>query len=138
MGADVLRFWAASTEYTKDVSIGSSSISRAAESLRKVRSTMRFLLANMASTPHNSASELSLVSITHFSADSQVDRCVLNELSRTEGSVLDSYDSYAFNKGDTASEDTADASAPKPYELHFLDPVHILFRYHQRQPILQS
>lgn len=45
-GADVLRLWAASVDYTRDVSMGPSAITHAAESLRKMRSALRFVLAN--------------------------------------------------------------------------------------------
>lgn len=45
-GADTLRTWAASVDYTRDVSIGPSAIKHASETLRKIRSAMRFLLAN--------------------------------------------------------------------------------------------
>lgn len=45
-GADVLRLWAASVDYTSDASIGPSSISHVNELLRRLRNTTRFLLAN--------------------------------------------------------------------------------------------
>lgn len=45
-GADVLRLWTASVDYTGDCAIGPSSIAQAAEVLRKFRSVTRFLLAN--------------------------------------------------------------------------------------------
>lgn len=44
-GADVLRLWAASVDYSRDVSMGPSAISHAAEALRKIRSSLRFMLA---------------------------------------------------------------------------------------------
>ena len=46
LGADTLRLWAASVDYTRDVSIGPSALTHASETLRKVRSATRFLLAN--------------------------------------------------------------------------------------------
>jgi isoleucyl-tRNA synthetase len=63
-GSDTLRVWAAGTDYTRDASIGPSSISHAAELLRKLRSTLRFMLANTANAtplPLDRA-ELTLVS----------------------------------------------------------------------------
>lgn len=45
-GADVLRMWAATSVYTTDVHLSNSIISNAAEGLRKIRNTMRFMLAN--------------------------------------------------------------------------------------------
>ena len=46
-GADVLRLWAATVEYWKDVSIGPTVITQVAESLRKLRNSARFCLANI-------------------------------------------------------------------------------------------
>ena len=45
-GADVLRLWAATVEYWKDMSIGPTVIGQVAESLRKLRNSARFCLAN--------------------------------------------------------------------------------------------
>ena len=47
-GVDVLRLWAASVDYTKDISVGHTSLAQVAESLRKLRNTVRFILGNLA------------------------------------------------------------------------------------------
>ncbi|KAK8858784.1 isoleucine-tRNA ligase [Kwoniella newhampshirensis] len=64
-GADILRLWAASVDYTNDSSIGPSSISHASEAIRKLRSTTRFLLANTADSqlqsPRDAPLRLSLL-----------------------------------------------------------------------------
>ena len=46
-GADVLRLWAASSDYTRDVVIGPTVIAKASEQLRKIRNTARFILGNV-------------------------------------------------------------------------------------------
>ncbi len=46
-GADVLRLWAANSEYSNDVTIGDNIIKQNVEIYRKVRNTLRFLLANL-------------------------------------------------------------------------------------------
>lgn len=46
-GADVLRLWVATVEYWKDVSIGPTVITQVAETLRKLRNSVRFCLANI-------------------------------------------------------------------------------------------
>ena len=46
-GADILRLWAATVEYWKDMSIGTTVIAQVAESLRKLRNSARFCLANL-------------------------------------------------------------------------------------------
>ncbi|KAI9908649.1 hypothetical protein PsorP6_004048 [Peronosclerospora sorghi] len=40
-GANVLRFWVATTDYTSDVSIGPSVVGKASDALRKVRNTLQ-------------------------------------------------------------------------------------------------
>jgi isoleucyl-tRNA synthetase len=48
MGAEILRLWAASTDYSGEVSIGKEILDRVIEVYRRVRNTLRFLLANTA------------------------------------------------------------------------------------------
>ncbi|KAK4689695.1 isoleucyl-tRNA synthetase, partial [Tremellales sp. Uapishka_1] len=88
-GADTLRLWAASVDYAKDVSIGKSSLSHAAETLRKLRNTSRFLLGNTANVPVKSIESVNL---------SFIDKYVLHELSVLESSAMEAYDSFAFNR----------------------------------------
>jgi isoleucyl-tRNA synthetase len=47
-GADVLRLWVASVDYTSDVMIGGRIIGQVADVYRKLRFTLRFLLGNLA------------------------------------------------------------------------------------------
>ena len=46
-GADVLRLWVSSVDYTGDVLIGSEILRQMSDMYRKLRGTMRFLLANL-------------------------------------------------------------------------------------------
>lgn len=50
-GAEVLRYWVASTDYTKDVQCSPEIIKRASEGHKKLRNTFRFLVANMPADP---------------------------------------------------------------------------------------
>ncbi|QDQ25042.1 isoleucine--tRNA ligase [Chitinimonas arctica] len=47
MGADMLRLWAASTDYSGEMSISDEILKRVADSYRRIRNTLRFLLANL-------------------------------------------------------------------------------------------
>ncbi|MEE9548585.1 MAG: class I tRNA ligase family protein, partial [Nitrosomonadaceae bacterium] len=47
-GADILRLWAASTDYSGELSISNEILKRVVESYRRIRNTLRFLLANIA------------------------------------------------------------------------------------------
>jgi len=46
LGAEILRLWAGATDYSGDVSIGDEILKRVVESYRRIRNTLRFLLAN--------------------------------------------------------------------------------------------
>ncbi len=46
LGAEILRLWVASTDYSGDVSISDEILKRVVESYRRIRNTLRFLLAN--------------------------------------------------------------------------------------------
>merc|ERR1712106_1183380 len=46
-GADVLRLWVASSDYTTDICIGDGIIKQTFESYRKLRNTARYLIGNL-------------------------------------------------------------------------------------------
>ena len=46
-GADILRFWVASTDYSGELTISDEILKRVAEGYRRIRNTLRFLLANL-------------------------------------------------------------------------------------------
>jgi len=48
MGADILRLWVAATDYSGELSISDEILKRVVESYRRIRNTLRFLLANTA------------------------------------------------------------------------------------------
>ena len=47
MGADVLRTWIASTDYTKEIVLSDDILKRSSDSYRRIRNTIRFLLGNL-------------------------------------------------------------------------------------------
>ena len=47
-GADILRLWVASTDYSGELTISDEILKRVADSYRKIRNTCKFLLANVA------------------------------------------------------------------------------------------
>ncbi len=46
-GADILRLWIAATDYSAELSVSDEILKRVVESYRRVRNTLRFLLANL-------------------------------------------------------------------------------------------
>jgi isoleucyl-tRNA synthetase len=47
LGADILRLWVAATDYSGELSISKEILKRVVESYRRIRNTLRFLLANL-------------------------------------------------------------------------------------------
>ncbi|MBE8189679.1 MAG: class I tRNA ligase family protein, partial [Candidatus Thioglobus sp.] len=47
LGADILRLWISSTDYTGEMTVSDEFFKRSADSYRRIRNTMRFMLANM-------------------------------------------------------------------------------------------
>ncbi|MDF0604465.1 isoleucine--tRNA ligase [Neisseriaceae bacterium TC5R-5] len=47
LGADILRLWVASADYSGDMSLSKEILKRVTESYRRLRNTLRFLLANL-------------------------------------------------------------------------------------------
>jgi isoleucyl-tRNA synthetase len=46
LGAEIIRLWVAATDYSGELSIGDEILKRVVESYRRIRNTLRFLLAN--------------------------------------------------------------------------------------------
>ncbi len=53
LGAEILRLWVASTDYSGEMAISEEILKRVVESYRRVRNTLRFLLANTADFASN-------------------------------------------------------------------------------------
>src|SRR5262245_66660796 len=47
LGAEILRLWVASTDYSGELAISDEILKRVVESYRRIRNTLRFLLANI-------------------------------------------------------------------------------------------
>jgi isoleucyl-tRNA synthetase len=48
LGADILRLWIASADFTKEMTVSHEILNRTSDTYRRIRNTARFLLANMA------------------------------------------------------------------------------------------
>ena len=47
LGADILRLWIASTDYSGEMTVSDENFKRAADAYRRIRNTLRFLLSNL-------------------------------------------------------------------------------------------
>ncbi|QHQ36090.1 isoleucine--tRNA ligase [Algicella marina] len=87
-GADILRLWVAQTDYTADQRIGPEILKGTADSYRRLRNTLRFLLGNL-----NGFSEEEKVAPSEMP---ELERWVLHRLAVLDAEVRDGYGRYAF------------------------------------------
>ncbi len=90
-GADVLRLWVASTEFTSDVRISQDIIKQASESYRKIRNTFRFLLGNL----FDFDNEKDRVEYQNMG---EIDQIIVNALNELIEKVLSAYEHYKFDE----------------------------------------
>jgi len=88
-GADVLRLWVASVDYTADVSIGKNILKQLADVRGKIRNTARFLLGSL----HDFVPEQHRVSYAHLP---ELDRYMLHRITEVYEEVTAAFDSYQF------------------------------------------
>jgi isoleucyl-tRNA synthetase len=90
-GADILRLWVASVDYTNDVRMGNNTITQLAEVYKKVRNTVRYILGNLAdydpAQHHVAMADLSLL-----------DKLTLNRLYTVLGQLTEAFDQFEFHK----------------------------------------
>lgn len=89
-GAEILRLWVASTDYSGELRLGQTILKRVVESYRRVRNTLRFLLAN---TSDFDASK-DLVPVENLL---ELDRWALAYTERFQKEVLTEYGEFRFH-----------------------------------------
>ncbi len=90
-GADVLRLWVSSVDYTVDVPIGKSILRQLSDVYRKVRNTARYLLGNL----HDFDPEKDLIPVEDLPL---LDRWMLNRTAEVLDEVKLAFDQYEFSK----------------------------------------
>ncbi len=90
-GADVLRLWVASVNYTDDIPIGKNMLVQLAEVYRKLRNTARYLLGNLSDfDPEKDRVPLSELS--------KLDAFIVHRLHELVTGVTEDFDRYEFFK----------------------------------------
>lgn len=88
-GADVLRLWVAMSDYSQEIRISKEILARAAEAYRKLRNTLRYLLANLydfnPATDQVGPAEME-----------EVDRYILARYAELARKVVQAYDEYQY------------------------------------------
>jgi len=90
MGADILRLWVASTDYSGELSISDTILKRVVESYRRIRNTLCFLLGNL----NDFDPERDAIDPQHMLA---IDRYALALTASVQSDVMSDYDRYAFH-----------------------------------------
>ena len=90
MGAEIMRLWVASTDYSGEMTIGDEILKRVVESYRRIRNTLRFLLANTSDFDV----EKDAVAIEQML---EIDRYALALVGQFQAEVLAHYERYEFH-----------------------------------------
>jgi len=90
-GADILRLWVASTDYSGELSISEEILKRVIESYRRIRNTLRFLLANLM----DFNPQTDLVAINDCL---EIDRYMLAFTESFQEDLTQSYQRYEFHQ----------------------------------------
>ncbi|TDR30511.1 isoleucine--tRNA ligase [Hydromonas duriensis] len=90
MGAEIIRLWVASTDYSGELSISDEILKRVSEGYRRVRNTLRFLLANL--TDFDAKTQLLPVE-----ALLEIDQYALALTANWQADVLAHADKYEFH-----------------------------------------
>ncbi|WWO96004.1 MAG: isoleucine--tRNA ligase [Candidatus Dasytiphilus stammeri] len=90
-GSDILRLWIASTDYTREIVISKESINRSVDIYRRIRNTIRFLLANI----NDFDPDTQQVNIKNMIA---LDRLMLQKVHFTQKNIITAYENYEFHK----------------------------------------
>ena len=90
LGAEIIRLWCASTDYSGDLSVDDKILARVVDAYRRIRNTLRFLLANV--SDFNSATDA--VPLEQLL---EVDRYALSRAAELQADILRHYEVYEFH-----------------------------------------
>ena len=90
MGAEIVRLWVASTDYSGDLNIDDKILARVVDAYRRIRNTLRFLLANV--------SDFDPAKDTVADADLlEIDRFALSRAAQLQDDILAHFKAYEFH-----------------------------------------
>ncbi|WP_062206971.1 isoleucine--tRNA ligase [Aureimonas sp. AU12] len=88
-GADILRLWVVSSDYSEDLRLGKTILQTNIDSYRKLRNTVRWMLGTLA---HDRGDEVPLHEMP------ELERLMLHRLAEIEEVVLRAYDAFDFKR----------------------------------------
>jgi len=90
LGAEIIRLWCASTDYSGDLAIDDKILARVVDAYRRIRNTLRFLLANVSDfDPATDA--------VPFEQMLEIDRYALSRAAQLQADILAHYEVYEFH-----------------------------------------
>ena len=90
-GADILRLWVSSSDYSEDIRLSDEILTRLADAYRKIRNTYKYLLSNLYDFDP-------AVNTVPYENMLETDKWILSRLSAVIKSSEGHYDSYSFHK----------------------------------------
>jgi isoleucyl-tRNA synthetase len=93
-GADIVRLWAASSDYHADVRCSKEIFKQLSESYRKIRNTARIILANLGDNGCDFDPDLHMVSPEQYE---EIDLWILARFNELVKRVTESYNNYEFH-----------------------------------------
>jgi isoleucyl-tRNA synthetase len=90
MGAEIVRLWVASTDYSGDLNIDDKILARVVDAYRRIRNTLRFLLANVSDfDPAKDA--------VAFEDLLEIDKYALSRAAQVQADIRAHFDAYEFH-----------------------------------------
>lgn len=90
LGADIIRLWVASADYTAEMSVSDEILKRTADSYRRIRNTARYLLSNL----NDFNPETDCVAVEDMLA---LDQWAMDRAYHIQAEIIEAYDSYNFH-----------------------------------------
>ena len=90
LGAEIIRLWCAATDYSGDLGIDDKILARVVDAYRRIRNTLRFLMANVSDfDPAKDA--------VPFDELLEIDRYALSRAAQVQAEILAHYEVYEFH-----------------------------------------
>jgi isoleucyl-tRNA synthetase len=89
-GAEILRLWVASSDFSSDLRFGPTILQTATEAYRKIRNTLRFLLGNLA--------HYDVLHRVQYRDMPELERFILHRLWELDGVIRKAYDDFDFKR----------------------------------------
>ena len=90
-GADILRLWVASSDYSEDIRMSDEIVTRLADAYRKIRNTYKYLLSNL--YDYDPAT-----SVVRHGKMLEIDRWILSRLAQVIKDAKANYEAFEFHK----------------------------------------